>query len=741
MIQRLFCKFLPFFFLFIWLSTAPVLTAMADEAQSTESAAKGPYVQMALISESKVIKPGGSLWLAIKQDIAPHWHTYWQNPGDSGAPLNVKWTLPAGFSVDQLLWPVPERIPYEPLVNFGYENSAVILARLHAADDIAIQDSYKIEATIEVLVCQEICIPEFGTYETIIMGSNTEIRPNPKTTQLFMDALDAMPSGKWGGSFTEIGNHLQISFEGKEDSFEYQVFSEEAEDIYFFPEEWGIIKYSAPQNFTYLDGTAGLQIERDRRSIAAIETLSGILTFKDGVARRYAIRINADNKSYSTAAATAATPAETAAPQTAASDSIEESAPLSMNILLALGFALLGGMILNLMPCVFPVLSMKALSLCKMADKEHKAARLNGLAYTAGILISFAVFAIALIAIKAGGAEIGWGFQLQNPAFVLVLAYILFAVGLNLSGFFEVSAGRFANFGQALTLKDGASGSFFTGILATLVATPCTAPFMGAAMGYALTQPAAISLLIFITLGFGLALPYLALSFVPALRSFMPRPGSWMDIFKGLMAFPMYISAAWLIWVYSNQTSSISLLGALIGITGLVFGIWILRHHPKKIISTIAFIIMLGSFTLPLMATMSLEKSTSIGNLNSGYSNPVVPFSQEALEQALRGDKPVFINMTADWCITCKVNEKVALKTDKVQNLFLHHDIIYLKGDWTNRNPEITQYLNKYQRQGVPIYVFYPARDKKTGKRAAEIILPQILTPQIVANTINQASL
>lgn len=739
MIQRLFCKFLALFALFIWLSAAPVLTAAADEVQSAETAAKGPYVQMALISENKAIKPGGSLWLAIKQDIAPHWHTYWQNPGDSGAPLNVKWTLPAGFSIDQLLWPVPERIPYDPLVNFGYENSAVILARLHAAEDIAAQDSYKIEADIEVLVCQEICIPEFGTYETVIMGSNTEIRPNSETTQLFMDALNAMPSGKWGGSFTEIGNHLQISFEGKEGSFEYQVFSEEAEDIYFFPEEWGVIKYAAPQNFTYLDGTAGLQIERDQRSIAGIETLSGILTFKDGAARRYAIRVNADNENYSSAAIAPA--ANTVSTNDAANAGAPASTPLSMNIFLALGFALLGGMILNLMPCVFPVLSMKALSLCKMADKEHKAARINGLAYTAGILVSFAVFAIALIAIKAGGAEIGWGFQLQNPAFVLILAYILFTVGLNLSGFFEISAGRFANFGQALTLKDGASGSFFTGILATLVATPCTAPFMGAAMGYALTQPAAISLLIFLTLGFGLALPYLALSFVPALRSFMPRPGGWMDIFKGLMAFPMYISAAWLIWVYSNQTNSISLLSALIGMTGLVFGIWILRHQPQKIISTIAMIVLLGSFTLPLMATMSLEKNTGIGNLNNGYSNPVTPFSQNALEDALNGDKPIFVNMTADWCITCKVNEKVALKTDKVQNLFLHHDIIYLKGDWTNRNPEITQYLNKYQRQGVPIYVFYPARDKKTGQRAAEIVLPQILTPQIVANTINQASL
>lgn len=729
-------NFLSLVLLCVFFSILAINKTYADEADLSKS-----HVSINLVAENKPLKPSGSIWLAIEQNINPHWHTYWKNPGDSGAPMDVKWSLPEGFKIDTLLWPVPQIIKVGPLVNFGYEGKATILARLHLPNNIPPEAIYDITADVEILVCKDICIPEYGTYTTRLYATPPVNIDKKETAKLFMDALSKMPSGKWPGSFTEVDGNFELTLNpDNKASFEYTTLIKDSFDIYFFPEEWGVIRYAAPQDLAKLDGDAAvINILRGKRPLAELEDLKGILTFRDSANQLYAIRIHAEN---------AAPPVTTtSSPEQRSDEDTSKASSASstglIGFVIAIISALLGGLILNLMPCVFPVLSMKALSLCKLADKEESAARKNGLAYTAGILCSFGIIAIALIAIRAGGAQIGWGFQLQNPAFVLFLSYILFAVGLNLSGLFTIQGGKLANMGQALTTKGGLTGSFFTGVLATLVATPCTAPFMGAAMGYALTQPAFISLFVFLSLGLGLALPYLALSFIPALRTKLPRPGAWMDNFKHYMAFPMYASAAWLIWVYSNQTDSLSLLGALMGLVGIVFGIHLLAHH-KKAISIISYIVLLLSLALPLAATNQLTPEhaspTNMAQAELAAGGAAQDFSSDRLEKALAGDNAVFVNMTADWCITCKVNEKVALKSQDVKDLFSAMNVIYFKGDWTNRNPEITQYLNQYNRQGVPIYVFYPARDKRTGKRGKEIVLPQILTPKIVIDTLNTHS-
>ncbi len=405
----------------------------------------------------------------------------------------------------------------------------------------------------------------------------------------------------------------------------------------------------------------------------------------------------------------------------------------------AIFLALLGGLILNLMPCVFPVLSMKALSLVKMSEKEQSHANLHGVFYTAGVMLCFASIAGLLIALQMAGQQIGWGFQLQNPIVILLLAYLLFAMALNLSGFFEIKSGPLANIGHKLASKHGYKGSFFTGVLATIVATPCTAPFMATAMGYALTQSPIISLTVFLALGFGLALPYLLLCFIPALRKSLPKPGAWMETFRQFLSFPLFASVAWLIWVYAQQVSGGH--GTLLGLSGLIliaFGIWVARHEPRKqpwktgihavsITSIIlAFIIAGISHSGP--ALTQSEKESSV---------PHISFSTVEFEKLVAGNDPIFVDMTASWCITCKVNEKIAIETNATQTLFKQKNIQYVVGDWTNQNPEITKYLSTYGRNGVPLYVFYGARDTTTGQRPEPKILPQLLTSGLIADVIN----
>jgi len=345
------------------------------------------------------------------------------------------------------------------------------------------------------------------------------------------------------------------------------------------------------------------------------------------------------------------------------------------------------------------------------------------------------IIAATLIILKSAGAQIGWGFQLQNPIVISLLIYLIFTLGLNLSGFFEISAG-FTNIGSKLATQSGNKGAFFTGVLATIVATPCTAPFMGAAMGYALTQPAYVSLIVFMALGLGLAIPYLALCFIPALRTRLPKPGAWMENFRQILSFPMFLTAAFLVWVLSQQTGHVSVLLILVSMVAITFAIWLYQHRPNRgLLKSVNTLFLLGAFAVIIITPIGLKTMTAEAVV---LENSEIAFNDESLAKALATDKPVFTNMTAAWCITCKVNERVALKTDTVQAVFAAQNIQYLKGDWTNSDPTITRYLNSFDRQGVPLYVYYPAPDNQTGQRPEPIILPQILTAGLVLNVIEK---
>lgn len=672
--------------------------SMAQEkAQEPEQ-----YVKVRLLSERSAVGPGQDIWIGIEQSIHPGWHTYWRNPGDSGSAPRVDWTLPDDWKISDIHWPAPEKIPYDPLLNYGYSGNVILLQKL-TTPPIMKGGPVTLTADFEVLVCKEICIPEFGTYTLTL---NDPENMNENNEAYLASAREKLPvPSTVSAVFSERDGTLEVRLsEWPEDIA--------AETLELFPLEWGLIENTAPLQTRMDNGALILSQDRADRPLNDIKQTDFVITGKGADGNRHAYQITASAEG-------------TPAPGT-------ESSPLPA-LLGALFFALLGGMILNLMPCVFPVLSLKALSLSKNANKKDQTpARRSGLAYTAGVVLSFLAIAGILIALKAAGAQIGWGFQLQNPVVVSLLAYLLFIIGLNLSGLFEIS-GHFGNVGNKLTQGTDITASFFSGVLATIVATPCTAPFMAAALGYALTQPAYISLLIFAVLGLGLALPYLALSYTPSLGKMLPKPGKWMETFRQLLAFPMFASAAWLVWVVSQQTGSMGMLGVLMGLVLIAFAFWLIQHQPKDsnrkiLVLVLAALTFLTAFALLPKDTVAVKQQHEIS-----FGEP---FSHAALNEYLQGDDPVFVEMTAAWCITCKANHKIAIDIPQTRQIFAEKNVKYLVGDWTNQDPNITEYLNTFDRNGVPLYVYYGPRDDVTKKRPQPNVLPQLLTPGIVKDRI-----
>lgn len=677
------------------------------------------YVETNLIPEFNHITAGQPFTFAITQNHVDGWHTYWKNPGDSGETTSIQWILPEGLKANEIIYPAPERQPTGPLMNFGFSGQTILLTSIDVPENIK-SSSIPISAKISWLVCHDICVPEVKEFSlNLPVAAHESISTNPA---LFETARKSIPQLKpWQGMVEEQGENLILTFDAGDDI----ALLDGASDYFFFPEEWGIIKNAEQQTIALKDNKFAINIMRDTRALSEIETLNGVLTYKDAAGKNQSVALSVpitakSLENFSVTKNTKSATETTSFPQ-------------------AIFLAILGGLILNLMPCVFPVLSMKALSLVKMSGREQKHANIHGIFYTLGILVCFGAIAGILIALQTAGQQIGWGFQLQNPIIILLLAYLLFTMALNLSGVFEIKSGPLVNIGHKLAPQHGYKGTFFTGMLATIVATPCTAPFMATAMGYALTQPTFISLAIFMALGLGLALPYLLLCFIPPLRKALPKPGAWMETFRQFMSFPLFISAAWLIWVYSQQVDG--MYGVLLGLSGLIliaFSIWISRHEPKRQPwKTGIHAISIGAIILALMIALFSHTDASRPVSDESQIIPHTSYTQENYDKLLAGNNPIFIDMTAAWCITCKVNENVAINTDGTQALFKSKNVELVIGDWTNQNPDITKYLANYGRNGVPLYVYYGARDPKTGKRPEPKILPQILTSGIIAEFIN----
>lgn len=680
---------------------AVVALGLLPNAQAQPSG--NELVDAALIAEPQSIRGGQPFWVGVRLRMAEHWHTYWRNPGDSGLATEIHWALPQGFSAGPIVWPVPERIPVAHLVNYGYEGEILLLTQI-TPPTVLPAGEVPLRADVNWLVCQKECIPGEATVDLALPGGNGEM--NPATASAFEVARQRVPqSSPWPARMQMADNGFVLTVAAPE------LQSGRIREAVFLPHQESMIEHAAAQPLS-IDAD-GLKLQMPRGSFAAAglpQQTGGLLLITEDIGGRLQQQaIEFSEIAYGVA------------PVTKAAD---WSAVLQAALL-----ALLGGMLLNLMPCVFPVLSIKILALVAHSGQGRAQMRRHGMAYTLGILASFAALAGLLLALRATGAQIGWGFQLQMPLVIALLAYLLFAMGLSLSGVFHLG-GSYAGVGEALTRRGGYQGSFFTGVLAAVVATPCTAPFMATAVGFALTQPAVVGIGIFLALGLGLALPFLILTWVPQLADRLPRPGLWMERVKQALAFPLYATVAWLIWVLSQQVGQQSLLAAMLGLVLVAAAAWSFGLRGRVAMASTAILLIAAAGALYGTARDPAAPVAAVAQAKPGGGAVTETFSRQKLDMLVAQRKPVFVNMTAAWCITCMVNERTALSSDAVQGAFRERGIVYMKGDWTNQDAEITRMLEQNGRSGVPLYLYY------AGGRS--VVLPQILTPAIVLGHLDQ---
>ena len=681
------------------LATLAAPCAAQDQAQAQ---VQTEQVTARLVSAAATVQPGQSLLVGVQQKIIPHWHTYWVNPGDSGLPTTIAWTLPGGASASAIQWPTPSRYSLGPITNYGYADEVTLPVVVQVPASIREGDRFELKAKVDWLVCNDVCIPQNATL-SLTLPVTAAATPSPDAG-LLQQAQARVPQRGEATSWQLDGGKLQLALPKG-------VPTHDA--AYFFARKWGLVAHAEPQQLQQ----AKLSITPGDNAPKAGDAVDGVLVLLKGGQPVQSLAIGHDP------APLTAVPVSVAQPGVAPTTD-------QPSLLLALGLALLGGLILNLMPCVFPVLTIKVLSLLQTAQGSRRVVRLHGLAYLGGVLATFAALAALLIALKAGGGSVGWGFQFQSPVFVLLVALLMFAVGLSLSGVVTIG-GSAAGIGQGLASQPGLRGSFFTGVLATVVATPCTAPFMGVAIGYAVTQPAGVTLTVFLALGLGLALPYLLLCEWPALQRRLPRPGAWMDRLKQALAFPMYASAAWLAWVLARQAGPEALAVALAGALGLAFAAWLygntrgLAPRGRHASAAVAALLVLGTVGFGTLGVNGTATAPQTATAHAGWE----PYSPERLSTLRSEGKPVFVNLTADWCITCLVNERVALSPAHVDDAFRAAGITRLKGDWTRGDERITKLLAQHGRSGVPLYLFYPAQGEPQ-------VLPQLLTPDLVLTAL-----
>jgi thiol:disulfide interchange protein DsbD len=680
--------------LFLALLAAPLLALAAPPEAATE------HVKARLVSGHAAVAPGQKFTVALEQNIQPHWHTYWLNPGDSGQATTLEWQ---GTQASPIQWPTPSIQAIGPIVNYGYEGRPALLMDLTVPADAKPGSRFQPTAEVRWLVCKDVCIPE-----QVTLGLDLPVAAEAKP------GADAAQIEEWRAAIPKPAP-FAVKLAAAPQGMRLSGPTAGVTKAYFFADTWGAVAHSAPQPLKAEGSGWALDLPAGDEPLAAGKPLSGVVVLTSAAGEQ-AWTVSAPMPE---GAGKGPGPADLSAP---AAEAPPAAAPESdLGLAPALALALLGGLILNLMPCVFPVLSIKALALVNQGN--HKA---EGLAYTAGVLASFAVLAAVLIALRAGGQQVGWGFQFHSPVFVLVVSYLLFLVGLNLSGFFDVG-GSFTGIGSGLAARQGLAGSFFTGVLAAVVATPCTAPFMGAALAFALAQPAVVMLAVFLALGLGLALPFLVLAFWPAAQRWLPRPGAWMDTFKQFLAFPMYAAVVWLLWVLAQQAGPDGVALALGGLVLIAFALWVRRAGRGVLAGSVTVV------SLALAVGMAWWiKPAPAADVRA--ESAAEAYSAERLADLRAQNKPVFVNMTAAWCISCLVNERVALSRPEVHEAFAKAGVTYLKGDWTREDPKITAVLKAHGRSGVPLYLYYAP-----GAAEAQV-LPQILTPGLVIEAISTAT-
>ncbi len=708
-------KYRLLFCLLSCLIAAPAAFALSGTQVASDN------VKARLVSEVASVAPAQTFWVALELDIRDGWHTYWRNPGDSGEATRIDWQLPAGFKAGDIVWATPHRFDVTPLANYGYAKHAVHLIEITAPAQLPSGKPLTLAGKASWLVCSDVCIPESAD---LSIRLPTGVQPgavDPASAGLFATARADLPSSAPAAASAHIADGKLVIALGKG----WGPTLAQIKSLAFFPYAEGAIEYAAPQTLTRSADGVQLDIKLGYAPPSG-GSVDGVLvaTEQNG------------NDAVTVPMEIAATFTGGMPPAAAGASAHPAAAPQSL--LTLMWGAILGGLILNLMPCVFPVLSIKAMHLVEQAKTDPRAVQLKGLVFAAGVIASMLCLVGVLLALRAGGEQLGWGFQLQSPLFVTLMVYLLLAIGLNLSGVFEIG-GNLAGMGDTLTHGDSWSAAFFTGVLTTLVATPCTAPFMGAAVGAALTQSPFAAVCIFFALGFGLSLPFLTLSFVPNLRRWMPRPGAWMDTLKQVFAFPIYASAAWLLWVLAQETSSAGLAIALGGVVLVGLAAW--AYQKSKVTGQRGRITALATAVVAILIAVALP--VRFGNVaNAAPAAPTgsaraegewQPYSAARVAEITAKGEPLLVNFTASWCLTCLVNERNAFADAAVQKIFHDRKVTLMKGDWTNRDPAITAALAAFGRAGVPLYVVYNAR----AGAAEPVILPQILTASVVENTFS----
>ena len=699
------------------------LAALVALAVLAAPAVAGPvrtgHLTAELVAATQGAPAGGEVQLALRQVIDKGWHTYWRNSGDSGAPTELAWTLPAGWAAGEITWAPPSRKPIGPLMNYGYSGEVLLPVTVRVPASARPGQTATLRVKAAFLVCSDICVPEDADLSLDVKVVSGDPAPDAEWGPRIRAALDAAPRpGQVKAVLATGPAGLRIAATGA------SISGGAARDVYFFPYAPGVIDHAAPQALDR--GPGGLTLSlKPAPGAAAPATLAGVLSV--------------DGRVYEIEAGPGAAPAEAAGlgPPPAARAPGGGAGGLAGAVL----FAFLGGLILNLMPCVFPVLAMKAASLAGHGH-DRAAARAQGLAFLAGVMATFIGLAALLLAVRAGGAAVGWGFQLQSPPVVSALALLMLAVGLNMSGLFEIGS-SLQGIGAGAASRGGGLGAFLTGALAVVVAAPCTAPFMAPALGWAMTQPAALSLAVFAGLGLGFAAPFTLAALAPGVLSRLPRPGPWMDTFRKVLAFPMYGAAAWLAWVLAVQAGPDLLARLLAAGVALAFACWLaglaqrraLLGQPARVLGLAALgvaVLSVAAAVWPTRAQAVAEGSAPSGTDASGLAYEA--YTPERLAALRAEGRAVFVNYTAAWCVTCQVNERVAFSTRTAAEAFTGSGTVYLKADWTRRDAVIAEDLARFGRAGVPLYLVYPA-----GGGEPEI-LPQLLTPDMVARAVKAAA-
>lgn len=694
----------------ICLSGLLPLHAAATSADQTPSSYRAHHLTVSLVPLTGAVEPGGKTRIGLYFQLDPEWHVYWVNAGDAGLPPKIQWTLPQGMTAGQLQFPVPQRLPVGPLMDYGYEKEVLFPIDFEAARGMTAPSNQHAQAKVSWLVCREVCIPGKASLSLPIRVEHQQPAPKPEVKALFEKFESRLPQ--------PFPSSAEAKFQATPSEFKLAILnfpggvSPQLKSAEFFPLDENLIDNPAPQRV--LASKAGVEIllKKAPGLESNPQKLKGLLRLGDG-------------SGYLIHAAAGKVPAM--ASVAAMTGGTTGGFPLPRYLLLAF----VGGLILNLMPCVFPVLFIKGLSLVEASKETRVRLRRHGYAYTLGILVSFWVVAGVLLGLRAAGSLLGWGFQFQSPAFLAVIALLLFFVGLSLAGMFEIGL-TVTGAGSSLAQRGGYAGSFFTGVLAMVVATPCTAPFMGVALGFALAAPVGAAFAIFTALALGLAAPYALLTMEPAWTRWMPRPGAWMEMVRRLASIPIFATVIWLVWLFGHS-AGINLLPALLAaFLLLAIAGWVLGHWPgARRASASAVVIAALAVALPVWLVTAIPDNPA-GAAQASQSEDQgnwQPYSQAALEQYRAEGKPVFVDFTASWCLSCQVNQKLVLDRSDVQQRLHNAGVVLMRADWTHGDAAISRALNQLGRSGVPVYALYlPGRSVQ--------LLPEVLTPGIVFHAL-----